>query len=49
MTWHQDPDDWHGPITHQEPKQVYDMRRGTVPMIVQYRECGCVTWKELGK
>ena len=31
------------------PHNIFHLLRGTVHIVTEYRECGCVTWKELGK
>lgn len=43
--WHEDIDDWHGPIDRTEIAVVWDARtQGVAEKTVDYRRCGCVVW-----
>lgn len=45
--WH-NGEVWHGPIHREENAQVWNWRTGTLnALIFEYRECGCVTVKEV--
>ena len=48
--WHEDINDWHGPVDRTETTAAWDDRsEGTIAKIVEYRLCGCIIWKDAVK
>lgn len=45
--WHEDPENWHGPVQRAEQAQVWDRTvKAMVALVFEYRRCGCITTRK---
>jgi hypothetical protein len=45
--WHWDFNNWHGPIYRTDTADIWNpATQAMIRKTVEYRDCGCVLWKE---